>query len=141
MWRTLRIWQWLPLFRTEITGQVLQVASNYLTPQVGKPVRRNEARSLAIYPNPAIDQLYVNLGSGQEYNGQIKITDLSGKIVMTVDVQPGISLYQLDVAHLSRGMYMIYLMEAGEMKGTKKSGDNPLIRLLPEVPVQTPVPV
>lgn len=100
--------------------QVLQVATNYLTPQVGKPVRRNEARSIAIYPNPAKDQLYVNLGSGQEYNGEIKIMDLSGKMVLTVDVQPGISLYRLDVDHLSRGMYMIYLTEAGKLKGRKK---------------------
>jgi hypothetical protein len=100
--------------------QVLQVVSNYLTPQVGNAVRRNETRSIAIYPNPAINQLYVNLGSGQEYYGKIKITDLSGKMVLTVDVQPGIGLYRLDVSRLSRGVYMVCWFEADKLISRRK---------------------
>ncbi len=46
--------------------------------------------------------------------------DLTGKLVITADVQPGFSLYQLDVAQLSRGMYMIYWIESGVVKGRNK---------------------
>ncbi len=101
-------------------GQVLQVASEYLTPQVGFTTKYHEARSLAVYPNPADDRLYVNIGNRHVNNGQIRFMDLSGKVVRTVDIQPGISLYQLDVANLTMGMYMIYWIESGEVKGRDK---------------------
>ena len=100
--------------------QVLQVASVYHTPLVGNPARQEEARSMAIYPNPAVDRLFVNLGNRHVKSGQLKIMDLTGKLVITADVQPGFSLYQLDVAQLSRGMYMIYWIESGVVKGRNK---------------------
>jgi PKD repeat protein len=100
--------------------KVLQVATDYLTPLVGKPTWLNETRPMAIYPNPAVELLYVNLGTRQVNQGTLKIMDLSGKEVMTVNVRPGVSLYQLDVGRLSRGMYLIYWMESGKMRGRKK---------------------
>ncbi|MCK5136027.1 MAG: T9SS type A sorting domain-containing protein [Bacteroidales bacterium] len=101
-------------------GPILQVASNYLTPQVGIPDRRKEPGSLVIYPNPAVDHLYVNFGSQNENEGQLMIMDLSGKVVLTMDVQPGYSIHQLDVSNLSQGMYMIYWFESGVLRGRNK---------------------
>jgi len=101
-------------------GQVLQVATDYLTPLVSGPARLNETRPMAIYPNPAVERLYINLGTREVNEGALKIMDLSGKEVMTVNVRPGVSLYQLDVGRLSRGMYLIYWMESGKMRGRKK---------------------
>ncbi len=101
-------------------GQVLQVASKYLSQQVGYPTKYQETRSLAVYPNPARDRLYVNIGSRQMNIGQIVFMDLSGKTVKSMDIQPGRSLYQLDVANLSMGMYMIYWIESGVVRGRDK---------------------
>ena len=52
--------------------------------------------------------------------GQLKIVDLSGRVVMRSDVQPGYAVQRMDVTSLSRGMYMIYWTEADRMKGCKK---------------------
>jgi len=46
--------------------------------------------------------------------------DLAGKAVMRMEVQPGINLYQFDISHLSRGMYIIYWLDAGILKGWEK---------------------
>ena len=99
---------------------ILQVASNYLTPQVGIPDMRKESGSLVIYPNPAVDHLYVNFGSQNENEGQLIIMDLSGKVVFTMDVQPGYTIHKLDVSNLSQGMYMIYWFDSGVLKGRNK---------------------
>lgn len=101
-------------------GQVLQVATAYLTPLVGQADKYQETRSLSIYPNPARDQLYVNIGSRHKNIGQIVFLDLSGKTVKVMDIQPDNSLYQLNVANLSMGMYMIYWIDSGVVRGREK---------------------
>ena len=75
---------------------------------------------LTVYPNPAVDYLYINLGVGNEQSGQLVFIDLSGKEVLTQELEPGFSLYRMDVSHLGEGMYMIYLKESGLIKGRSK---------------------
>ena len=101
-------------------GQVLQAASETLTPQVGLLQLPKEPPRLTIYPNPAVDRFYVNLGSHDIGYGVIHIMDLSGKLVSTVGVRPGFSLYQLDISTIPRGMYMVYWLEEREVKGRNK---------------------
>ena len=76
---------------------------------------------MAVYPNPAMNHLYVNLGKPSgEFREIERSWIFQERLLKTVDVQPGISLYQLDVAHLSAGMYMVYWMEGEEIEGRKK---------------------
>ncbi len=100
--------------------EVLQVSFEALTPQVGTVTIPRKSRSMAIYPNPAAERVFVNLGSRQVLKGVIQIMDLSGKLVMTLNVQPNTSLYQVDIASLSRGMYMVYWIESREVQGRNK---------------------
>ena len=99
---------------------ILQADAKPHTPGVGTKGKFNNLKSMAVYPNPAIDNLYVNFGSEVGREGVLKIADLSGREVMHTDVRPGYSILYLDISRLSRGMYMIYWMEAGEMKGRNK---------------------
>ena len=101
-------------------GYVLQVASKYLTPQVGLLSKAVKPGALVIYPNPVVDHLYVNFGSQHASGGQLMIMDLSGKVVLTTDVHPGYTIHKLDVSGLSQGMYMIYWFDSGELKGRNK---------------------
>lgn len=99
------------------TLEVLQVASRFLTPGVGTRFPSQQSRSMALYPNPAINSLFVNLDRRPMNEGTLAMMDLSGKVVKRSKVVPGISLYQLDVAQLSAGMYMIYWMEGAGIEG------------------------
>ena len=55
------------------------------------------------YPNPA-DQT-VTLHS-ERYEGRIELTDLMGRIVRKVEIQPG-ETYRMDISDLSPGLYLI----------------------------------
>ncbi|MEN8230143.1 MAG: T9SS type A sorting domain-containing protein, partial [Bacteroidota bacterium] len=101
-------------------GQVLQVASVSHTSLVGKAVRHGETNTLAVYPNPAINKLYINFGSEVTTEGVLKIVDLSGSEVMRTDVRPGYSIINLNISHLSRGMYMIYWIRSGNVQARHK---------------------
>ena len=76
-----------------------------------------ETRSMAVYPNPATDRLYANLGNRFVNQGALKIMDISGQEVLSMDVQPGESLYQFDVSRLSRGVYILYWTEESRIRG------------------------
>jgi PKD repeat protein len=101
-------------------GGIMQAVAESLTPQVGilKPIR--QAAGLVVYPNPAHDNLFVKLGTSPDREGRLRITDLSGRVMLETDVQPGYSLQMLEISHLSQGMYMISWLESGVLKGSAK---------------------
>lgn len=101
-------------------GNVLQADVKPHTPGVGIRHRQGESGVLVVYPNPAMDHLYVNFGGDTREDGQLKIVDLSGKVVMKSMVQSGYGIQHLSVSHLSQGMYMIFWMESGEIMGRNK---------------------
>lgn len=101
-------------------GEVLQADAKPHTPGVGIPGKLSEPGMLAIYPNPAVETFYVNFGTEAELEGQLQILDLSGRVIMRSDVQPGYTVRRMDVSSLSRGVYMICWFEAGKLKGRKK---------------------
>ena len=100
--------------------KVLQANAKPHTPGVRIQTKIKETGSLAVYPNPASENLYVNFGTQVKFSGQLKIVDLSGREVMHSDVVAGYTIQHLDISHLSRGMYHIYWMEGGELKGRNK---------------------
>lgn len=99
---------------------ILQADVVRRTPGVGFPERGFEPGLLGVFPNPARDHLYVNFGSRNGLAGQLRIVDLSGRTVMQTEVTPGYTVQRLDIEHLSRGVYMIYWMESGRVRGRNK---------------------
>jgi hypothetical protein len=74
-------------------------ATVYGVLQVG--ISEIEEASIRIYPNPAIDMLNINCGD----NGKVKIINLAGQSLMEIEARKGTN--QLNVQHLSQGLYMI----------------------------------
>ena len=102
------------------TKEVLQAAVNYKTIPVGIADRFAELRDLQVYPNPAKDYLYVNLGSRTEEEGVLEVYDLSGRIVLNMETQAGYQIFNLDVQQLTGGMYLIRRFESGKLVGLGK---------------------
>jgi hypothetical protein len=70
-----------------------------------------EEVSLHIYPNPALDRLYVN---SEKVVGNLKILDLSGREIQNLNV--GLDKFDVNVSFLAPGIYMIILhTSAGEV--------------------------
>ncbi len=99
---------------------ILQVSAAYLDPQVGVGEFENPVRELTVYPNPAMDFLFVNLGERRSIPGSLMITDLSGKVVMESGIQPGYAINRLEVASLPQGIYIIRWIESGLLRGRNK---------------------
>jgi len=102
------------------TDQILQAASGHLNSQTGIVKNGSDAFALSLYPNPASKLVNVNLGEQAMKEGRLEISDLSGRVVMEAEVTPGYSVYQLQLATLPQGIYMIGWFEGGELKGRNK---------------------
>ncbi len=101
-------------------GEILQVAINYQTPGVGIITGVGEERLFTVYPNPATDRVYVNLVPSANNNGQLCIMNLSGEVVQRMDLLPGSGRYEMDVEHLTGGLYIIYWLDGNVVSGRKK---------------------
>ncbi len=97
-------------------GEVLQAIQKPLTPGVGLRKRLPEPASLALYPNPARDQVYLNFGKDLRSTGILRCTDLSGREVWNRDLQPGYQIYRMDVTGLPEGIYLIHWIESGTVR-------------------------
>ncbi|MBS1586104.1 MAG: SBBP repeat-containing protein [Bacteroidetes bacterium] len=69
-----------------------------------KTVERNGC-SLAAYPNPVTDKVTIEVSGTRSANSRISITDLSGKLLMTVPVSGNKAV--ADITPLASGMYLI----------------------------------
>jgi len=76
-------------------GNVLQADAKPHTPGVGITHRIGTHRAFSVYPNPAVDHLFVNFGHGARLTGQIMIVDLSGKTAMQSDISRGYSIQRV----------------------------------------------
>ncbi len=100
--------------------QILQSASLEYSPGTGFENSQVTEETLAIYPNPAHEYVYINFGADVEQKGQLKIVDLMGRSVMTSEVLPGFSIQKLDISSLSQGIYLVQWIESGVLKGGGK---------------------
>jgi len=101
-------------------NQIIQSArleSSTGTASRNRPVPDKE---LAIYPNPAHAFVYINFGDEVKQAGTVKLVDLSGRSVLSSEIEPGYSVLKLDISRLSPGMYMLQWMESGLLKGQGK---------------------
>lgn len=73
---------------------------------------------IAVYPNPAKDELTIEFLSKQITNTQAIIFDVTGKqaITQSIDAQAGTNLIDIDLSSLPKGTYILKL--TGELGGT-----------------------
>ncbi|MCB0738677.1 MAG: T9SS type A sorting domain-containing protein, partial [Bacteroidetes bacterium] len=69
-----------------------------------------------IYPNPAKNLLNINLSSAQISNFTVTINNLTGQTMLTMPITThiGINNYQVNTAHLPKGIYFIHLQNDKE---------------------------
>ncbi|MDD4597683.1 MAG: PKD domain-containing protein [Lentimicrobiaceae bacterium] len=76
-----------------------------ITIQSGVNIQKEELMILKIYPNPAIDQLNVELDNICK-NVFIKLSDFSGRVMMEKSICD-IDFFQLDLSSFSAGIYVV----------------------------------
>jgi hypothetical protein len=62
-----------------------------------------------IYPNPALDKLYINPGNTEI--GTLAIYDLTGRIILMEPVKTGGSRIEMDISTLAAGTYVLAINE------------------------------
>lgn len=85
---------------------------------VGIADANNAETSVRVYPNPAKEVINVKVSSVENVNTNITITDLSGRMVSSVQGQTG-ELQQINVSDLNAGVYFIQV-EADSMSHVEK---------------------
>lgn len=74
---------------------------------------------VTIFPNPATDELYLNLGTLPQSNYTFSLLDINGKTVFTQFVENAPLVKGFSVGHLQRGMYL-GIVESEGKRITKK---------------------
>jgi hypothetical protein len=72
-------------------------------------VRLSTAFSYMVYPNPAMDKIYITVHSAKTQAADIDLYDAAGKLVQSkhIDVVPGDNKYEWTISMLSHGLYFI----------------------------------
>ena len=103
-----------------VSGFLTSVRNAFPTFEKGKPVfedpimtyaSRTSYQDLTIFPNPSTGLVYV--GGVMEVGANLRIFDLSGRLVMEKNIQEGDSMIDFDLSGQSKGIYTV------QMVGTK----------------------
>jgi hypothetical protein len=100
--------------------KILQAGIIRASPGTGIADSKGDMDWMTVYPNPAQETVYLNLGKAPVNRGQIAVMDLSGRLLMDADIEPGHSIQQLDISGLSEGVYLVNWVESGVSKGRAK---------------------
>lgn len=77
--------------------------------------------SITLYPNPAVDEIYISQSQTLSSSLRIEIIDQMGRTVWNDTWLAQESLKQLDISSFERGMYLLRLMDSkGRITGMKK---------------------
>lgn len=101
-------------------GKILQAGKVSASPGTGINDSKSKLQLLRLYPNPARETVYLDLGNPAAYRGEIAVMDLSGRVVLEADIEPGNSNRTLDISGLAEGVYLVYWMESGVNMGRGK---------------------
>lgn len=75
---------------------------------------------ISIYPNPVIDNLYVNVGVGTQENVLVEIATLYGQKIATETFTPSVNAsYRINVSDLSAGVYILKVQTADKQSAIK----------------------
>ena len=88
------------------TGDIRRLASSG---EAGNPSHNSDV-SMKIYPNPATNTLHVEFEGTDDPQGTLSVTDLTGVVVLTRECHEPVT--QLDVSHLTTGLYVVSFRNA-----------------------------
>jgi hypothetical protein len=77
-------------------------------------IAENEVSALQIYPNPASGEFTVYQPGGFSVNSIVEISDVTGKIIMTQQIQSGATEQHVSLDGIAAGIYMVLLHSNGE---------------------------
>lgn len=92
--------------------EICSPEAKFLPPQKGGN-QKKISTGLEIYPNPAIDEIFVVLEDGEFESGEYTIFNTAGKQLLTYPLQKDIVKYKLDISDLPSGIYFIRLNREG----------------------------
>jgi hypothetical protein len=76
---------------------------------------------LTVYPNPAHDKVTVSIDVKESTDLTLQLMDVSGRVVLSQSETgtSGLNTYDLNLMHLSKGIYMLEVKSAGDNWKTK----------------------
>jgi len=77
-------------------------------------------QNLRVYPNPARNLVYINLGSTTEEEAVLRLLDINGRVVRNEKMPAGHQIYQLNIQDLIQGMYILQWIESGQIRAIEK---------------------
>ena len=101
------------------TGQILQATAIYKDIRVDI-VEPHILSDMHLYPNPARNVVYINLGSTTEEEAVIRLLDMNGRVVRNEKMSAGHQIYELNIHDLVQGMYVLQWIESGQIRGIEK---------------------
>jgi len=102
------------------THQILQAAVVYKDPTVGVDDGELGIVDLHLYPNPASDHFFLNLGSRSQSVGRVELLDLNGRLLQQEIVPPGSQVIRMDIQDLDVGLYIVKWTGADGSRGLSK---------------------
>jgi hypothetical protein len=79
---------------------------------------KKPAFAASVYPNPVAHNLTVQVTATKAGNGQLRLTDMQGRIVATrlINVSSGSQVYMMDMAYLPTGRYHLQVQTAADLQ-------------------------
>jgi hypothetical protein len=99
----------IPVLTIVIQGQKL--ADVLPAPQV--------QQSISVYPNPAVDQMTIDLSQIQEPVSSIRILDISGSVFLEKKIENDSQQLKVDVSNLHSGIYLLEMITPSGRKFSK----------------------
>jgi hypothetical protein len=78
------------------------------------------SNGIKLYPNPAENMVKVEYALTNSTTSKINVTDVTGRILKSINLAYGTSVTQIDLNEMSSGTYLINLMESGVLKSSEK---------------------
>jgi len=70
------------------------------------------AFAITIYPNPVSAYLFVHFESIEDIPYLIRLFDIHGRILNEFEIVDPVNLHQIDISHLSSGVYLVRIYDA-----------------------------
>jgi hypothetical protein len=99
----------------------LYTYSNLIPVELSANPIGSNANGLKVYPNPAKDQLNVLFNLQNAVEAELRIIDISGKIVFrtTINNNPGNNIVFINLSVVSSGMYYVLLIADNTIQKTQ----------------------
>jgi len=79
-----------------------------------------DASDILVYPNPTIDIVTIEIPEINTTNTSLHIYSVDGKILFNQPMNPVQSILQFDISDFSEGIYMISIVENGQILASKR---------------------